>query len=249
MVADCIADNQGGVVALADFERHMARRMAEASYGGNSGQNFVAVVKELHRVFDDLHAPLGSDGEGLPFGPDLVHSGGVPPIVPFVASHEIQCLGEKRFVEVVEQTPDVVRVGVGEQYMRDVLRCQSDLVQAIGDCACGRSEIRPGADVEKDCVFAVLIESQVAFRRELVALEAIGFPYFLKLVLRHGVENKASRKDQIAVADSRKLGCADTGFCDRVVWQPCQANAKRSGYEIAAFQIDTPFRILLFEYV
>ena len=68
---------------------------------------------------------------------------------------------ETEFIEVVDEAPDVIRVGVRRDDLGDALGVDARRGETIGELADGRLPGAPGAGIDQDQLFAVADESDV----------------------------------------------------------------------------------------
>jgi len=82
-------------------------------------------------------------------------------------------IGKEQLVEIVEQTPKMIGMAMGEKHMADIVGRNACRIEGRPKLARTRHEARAGARVEKHRIGAVLVEREVAGRLEHVAGDAV----------------------------------------------------------------------------
>ncbi len=131
MVSDAIAKDHDCVAAFANLERHVTGRVPERGARSDTGYNFIAVVKEGDVVFNAGKAAGGPHSESRAVIADGVHGFRVGPIVPFRLTDHVGGVRKQQIIEIIDKTPDVIGVGVGEYNVGDVIWPKPRRIQRV----------------------------------------------------------------------------------------------------------------------
>jgi len=187
-----------------NYEGRVARRMPGRRHRLDPGDDLRAGQEALRSLLDRVKAAASPDDENLA----VVRRGRKrflrTPEVPFCSGDVERRLREDHFVEIIDDAPDVIGMGVGEHDIGDLAGIDLRGLEALDQAARRGHEIRPRPRVEKDQAIRQTDEGQVAGRQQFTGLDESCSLQSLKVGLGDIGQNEVERQDQIAVADGRQ---------------------------------------------
>ena len=118
---DRVPEDEQPRLRIAEREGHVAGRVAGRRDRADARRDLVAIGERLDTVGDGGQTAHRARREGQAFLTDRLDGGGVRPVVELGLTHRKPRIGESRFVELVQQPPEVVGMPMGEDHVGDVI--------------------------------------------------------------------------------------------------------------------------------
>ena len=208
-VQDRVARHQQALAPVRDDEGGVARRMPRGRHHRDARRYLRLALDHRRALGNGLQRALGANDEGLHGFGHLVHAPlGHPPVV-LARLNRVSGLGVAQLVEVVDQAPDVVGMGVGQRHQRHVLQRVARRLEVGGQPAGRGLEPLAGADIDQHRLVPGLDEDVVGVAVVRLGREEPFGQERLQLLLRHVRRDAAGGDGEVAVAQDRHADAAD----------------------------------------
>ena len=164
----------------------MARRVARRVDDDDARRDLVAVIGAVDDLFDHRQAANGACGEHLKGFRQRVLRGVRRPEIPFRRGDVERRLRKHRVVEIIQKTPEVIGMRVGDEDLVDVFGRVSRRLHILDKLTGAIEEIAAAADVDKDQLLPCVDERDIDVARSEVRVEEmrlqIGLNHLARLV-------------------------------------------------------------------